>query len=116
LTDWRTTHQTTFSLIAEPDGSAVGDTAEDETDFWASYFLPVMENDESKALRRSWRRVRFFHVALARTVMHSEAETLSFVTVGVIAICMPPQSAARDSGTKYHHLYPRKPTIARQNV
>jgi hypothetical protein len=21
---------------------------------------------------------------------------------------MPPQSAARDSGTKYHHLYPQK--------
>ena len=28
--------------------------------------------------------------------------------LGPIAICMPPQSAARDSGTKYHHLYPQK--------
>jgi hypothetical protein len=28
--------------------------------------------------------------------------------LGPIAICTPPQSAARDSGTKYHHLYPQK--------
>jgi hypothetical protein len=28
--------------------------------------------------------------------------------LGAIAICMPPQSAAQDPGTKYHHLYPQK--------
>ena len=34
----------------------------------------------------------------------------------LLAICMPPQSAARDSGTKYHHLYPQKLTLPGQMV
>ena len=36
--------------------------------------------------------------------------------LGLVAICTPTQSAARDSGTKYHHLYPQKLTIARRMV
>jgi hypothetical protein len=37
----------------------------------------------------------------------------SLLLLGPITICMPAQGAARDSGTKYHHLYPQKLTIAR---
>jgi hypothetical protein len=33
-----------------------------------------------------------------------------------ITICTAPQSAVRDSGTKYHHLYPQKLTIAPRMV
>jgi hypothetical protein len=48
--------------------------------------------------------------------INATAEPLSFVTVGANYDLHAAQSAARDSGTKYHHLYPRKLTIATQMV